>query len=159
MEIDITKRINPIARAVIIKNGYILLTSATKSNKRFAGDLHFLPGGHVEHGESVRATIIREMDEEIENGEINVTNFLGVLECVWDNAGQSYHELDFIFKGDLVKSDISNPPLAKEPHVQYEWFKLENLGELNILPKSLVKLIPQWINENRDNNSLLQTEI
>lgn len=159
MEIDVTKRINPIARAVIIKDGYILLSSATKSNERFAGDLHFLPGGHVEHGESARNAIIREMDEEIENGVMTITNFLGLLECVWDNKGKLYHEVNFVFEGNLLNSSIDNPPVAKEPHIQFDWYKLEDLEKLNLLPKSFVKLIPNWLRENRDNNSLLQTEM
>ena len=116
MEIDATKRINPIARIVIIKNGYILLTSATEENDRFSGELLFLPGGHVEHLESSRDTIIREMKEEFEgSSKVKVTGFLGALECVWDNNGKPYHEIDLVFS-EVHTEDRSED---KDGHTTY----------------------------------------
>lgn len=159
MEIDVTKRINPIARVVIVKDNHILLTSATKENDRFDSNLHFLPGGHVEHTESAQSAIVREMSEELYNVNLEVTNFLGVLECVWDNKGQPYHELNIVFKGEFDGENIDTPPISKEPHIKYEWFGLDELKKVNLLPKSFENLIPLWLNANVDNNLLLATEM
>lgn len=161
MEIDPTKRINPIARIVVVKNGYILLTSATNKNERFSSDLHFLPGGHVEYTESARDTIIRELNEEIENShDIKVNGFLGILECIWDNKGTHYHEINIVFRGEVETIDINNPPKSKEGHILYNWYKIDELEKLHILPKKLMHLIPQWLKLYNDNNdNLLQTDI
>mgnify|MGYP001040039074 CR=1 FL=1 len=160
MEIDPTKRINPIARIVIIKDGYILLSSATNSNKRFSSELHFLPGGHVEHTESARDTIIREMQEEFEEAEkVAVTDFLGILECVWDNKGEPYHEINIVFKGEIDDFDLNAPPKAKETHIVFNWYKLEELEKLNLLPNTFCKVIPVWIKKENNTMDMFQTEI
>lgn len=160
MEIDYTKRINPIARIVIIKDGYILLSSATNSNARFSSKFHFLPGGHVEHTESAKATIIREMAEEFEDSDkVNVTDFLGVLECVWDNKGKPYHEINLVFKGEIDEIDINNPPKSKESHITFAWYKLDCLDDLNILPRTFSKIIPRWLKKNNNTSDMFQTEI
>lgn len=161
MEIDATKRINPIARIVIEKDGYILLTSATENNSRFTPEYHFLPGGHIEHTECARDAIVREMQEEFEGSEkVKNISFLGVLECVWDNDVEPYHEINIVFKGEIDDIDVNNPPKSKEEHIKYGWYKLYDLPSLNLLPKAFPILIPIWISEEVVNlNGRFFTEI
>lgn len=160
METDKIKRINPIARIVIAKDDYILLTSATNSNKRFSPELHFLPGGHVEYTESAKDTIRREMSEEFENSEnVKIVDFLGILECVWDNEGTQYHEINIVFKGEIDKIDINNPPKSKEDHIEFNWYKLSDLHELNVLPSTFAEIIPKWINKKLNTSEMFKTEI
>lgn len=64
------KQIKVLVRAVIEKNGNILVC------KRKDKDYYFLPGGHIEFGESAENALKREIKEEL-NLEIINLNFRG----------------------------------------------------------------------------------
>ncbi|MDP1975362.1 MAG: NUDIX domain-containing protein, partial [Alphaproteobacteria bacterium] len=52
--------IHVLSRAVIIDQDHILLCKTLDLQINF----YFLPGGHVEHGESVCEAVLRELKEE-----------------------------------------------------------------------------------------------
>ncbi len=101
-KLGILKRIAPIVRIVIEKDGYVLLASPTKVNIRFKPDMIFLPGGAVEHTESARNAATRKIYNEIDyKGNIHITDFLRILENIWDNNGKPFHEMDIVFKATI----------------------------------------------------------
>ncbi len=63
------------------------------------------PGGHVEYGEESSDTIRREMREELKTGIKNL-RLLGVLENIFRAEGKLYHEVDFVYSGDLRRMRI-----------------------------------------------------
>ena len=63
--------IHPLSRAVIIVDKHILLCKT----KGLKPDFYFLPGGHVEHLESLEQTLKRELLEEI-GYEFKIEKFL-----------------------------------------------------------------------------------
>ncbi|GMA17189.1 NUDIX domain-containing protein [Deinococcus metallilatus] len=62
-----------LARAVIQDAGHVLVAQAR-------GFSHtFLPGGHIEPGEGMKAVLARELSEEL-GLSVEVSRFLGVVE-------------------------------------------------------------------------------
>ena len=68
--------IHVLARAVVIDQDNILLCKTLDLPVSF----YFLPGGHVEHGESASSALIRELSEETGARNVEIKRFLGVLE-------------------------------------------------------------------------------
>ncbi|MGH1351526.1 MAG: NUDIX hydrolase [Methyloligellaceae bacterium] len=69
-----------------------------------------LLGGSVEFGESAEQAVRREMIEEIQS-EISNLTFLTVVENIFEFEGIPGHEVVFIYKGDLVRSELYNLPV------------------------------------------------
>lgn len=69
-----------------------------------------LLGGSVEFGESAEQAVRREMIEEIQS-EISNLTFLRVVENIFEFEGIRGHEVVFIYKGDLVRSELYNLPV------------------------------------------------
>ena len=126
-----------IARGVLIGPHGILLCRAVGS------DTTFLPGGHVEFGESAATTLVREMHEEIA-ARVDVTDFLGAVESLYQQDDVMHHEVNLVF-------GISSPTLVRrprissaEPKLEFEWHAVNLLVAARLLPKTLCTLIPQW---------------
>lgn len=67
--------IHVLSRAMIIDQRHILLCKTLDLPVIF----YFLPGGHVEHGESVETSLLRELMEET-GAQYKIKRFLGCLE-------------------------------------------------------------------------------
>ncbi|MBW8309007.1 MAG: RpiB/LacA/LacB family sugar-phosphate isomerase [Candidatus Paracaedibacteraceae bacterium] len=135
--------VNIIARAIITHKDHILLTTVTESNKEFASDLYFLPGGHIEYKESAIVGLKRELKEEM-NVEVSSLEFAGVLECTWDRKGRIYHELNLVYKAEIPGLDLANPPQAVDHALhQFVWRPLSEIETYKILPETLTPLIIQ----------------
>lgn len=105
----------------------------------------FLPGGHVDFGESTPRALAREMGEEL-GAKVVVRNFLGAVEHLWDDENGKNHEINLIF---LVESDDIHPDAASlEAHLEFLWQDVDNLGSARLEPSALVELIPQWLSGN-----------
>ncbi len=76
-----------IVRGVIRDGKHVLLC------KQRTGDYTFLPGGHVEFGESATVALLRELHEEI-GIEGTIGNFLGAIENGWDGE----FEISLVFE-------------------------------------------------------------
>ena len=57
----------------------------------------FLPGGHVEFGESAKDALVREIDEEL-GITCTVGKFLGLVEHKWMNKGVLHCEVNQLFE-------------------------------------------------------------
>lgn len=131
-----------LGRVVIVDQGHILLC------RKIHEDHTFLPGGHIEYGESAKAGIVRELQEEI-GAQGQIDDFLGVAEHRFSQEGQQKHELNLIFSGRLL--DVRHPhiPPMLESHIKYHWQPLDRLHEAVLLPESLVGLIQAWLDQRR----------
>lgn len=69
-----------LARGIFIKDNKVLLAQAKGDENTF------LPGGHVEFGESAKEALVREIREEI-GITCTVHEFLGVVEHKWEKKG------------------------------------------------------------------------
>jgi 8-oxo-dGTP pyrophosphatase MutT (NUDIX family) len=128
------KGIEVIVRALILRDSHVLLAH------KIGADNTFLPGGHVELGETLREALLRELREELE-GEVEVGGFLGALEHFYPTGLGSVHELNLIFECDLRGCDLKAPPGSKEPHLEFLWEPVSVLERRNLHPGPLVEAI------------------
>ena len=144
---SIQKVQHTIVRAVIIKDDHLLVCIG-KNNKYV-----FLPGGHLEPGESLKYALERELQEEL-SMHLKVGRFLGCfessLEALVCNELKHMchtHEINFLFE---VASDenftIKKVPESAESHTKFKWIPLVSAGNKdNFLPTALFDVLPVWL--------------
>ena len=124
-------------RAVIENNGKILVCKHTKNKAKM--DYYFLPGGHVEFGETAKEAIIRELKEEV---YIDIKNvfFIGSSENIFKQKDGVHHEINLVFNviADKVKDK------SKEDHIDFLFLSKREILKERVLPKKLIKAIIKW---------------
>jgi ADP-ribose pyrophosphatase YjhB (NUDIX family) len=134
------KKIENIARAVILQKDLLLVARTIKKDGSLGHA--FLPGGHIEFGETAEAALIREIKEEL--GErLNIKRFLGVQENVYGENESRAHEFNFIFEGQLESRNLFELK-SRESHIAFEWCALQNLAAINFKPETLREKIIDW---------------
>ena len=119
--------IETIARGVCVIDGKILLCKAK------GGKTTYLPGGHIEFGETGRQALVREIREEL--GLDSTTGaFLGVVENSFMQHGKPHAEINLVYELSLAEGDVR----AREDWIEFEWRPLADLGDL--LPETFRKL-------------------
>ena len=119
--------IETIARGVCVIDGKILLCKAR------GGKTTYLPGGHIEFGETGRQALVREIKEEL--GVDSTTGaFLGVVENSFMQHGKPHAEINLVYELSLAEGDVR----AREDWIEFEWRPLSDLGDL--LPETFRKL-------------------
>lgn len=115
-----------IARAVVRRGDQLLL--ARQRNKSWS----FLPGGHVEPGESVEAALVRELAEEL-GSDATVNDFVGAVEHGYTEDGTTHHEINFVFEVALDSAE----PTSQEDHLEFRWLPLDQLDGTDVRPTAL----------------------
>ena len=120
-----------IVRLVIKKEDKVLLCK----NKNLGH--YYLPGGHVEFGDTLEETIYKEMDEELNltKGDIENISFKDYLENFYDKEDGKHCELNMVFTAEL-KDGINIE--SQEDHIDFEWINLEKVSKVNLLPKGII---------------------
>lgn len=125
-----------IARALIIKNRKILVCQT------LGREYYFLPGGHIEFGETMREALKRELQEEM-GARITALQFIGGIENLFDQNETKKHEVSFVFHVDIDLDTV----ISREEHLTFFWFTMEEFIEKNIVPPALKDAIIQWTAE------------
>jgi len=131
----VTRAIEVLARGVQVQDDRILLCRSLTQ-----GHL-YLPGGHVESGESIREALEREIEEEL-GAEVEVGPFLGLLEYSFHDGKEKHAELSVLFAIRGVGALRS-----REREIEFVWQRLSELNSL--LPEPLVELLPRWLDDPR----------
>ncbi|MGW5139276.1 NUDIX domain-containing protein [Nocardia beijingensis] len=115
-----------IARAVIRRDGHLLLA------RQRAKTWSFLPGGHVEPGERVEVALVREIAEEL-GVTAKIAGFVGVVENGYIEDGTAHHELNLVF--EVTITDYQ--PASKEDHLEFHWLPITQLADTDVRPGAL----------------------
>ena len=120
--------IEVIARGVCVQDGKILLCKAK------GGATTYLPGGHVEFGETGRQALVREVKEEM-GVDAETGAFLGVVENAFQQHGKPHAEINLVYE---LKLPVATAACAREDWIEFEWRDLAHLDDL--LPAAFRRL-------------------
>ena len=122
------QHIETIARGVCVKDGKVLLCHP--KDRSYA----YLPGGHIEFGETGREALVREMKEET-GLDATAGDLLGVVESQFVQKGERHCEINLIYKMSLVSGLSSSSPLsALEDWICFDWADCDKIDSVNLLP-------------------------
>lgn len=116
--------IETIARGVCVQQGRLLVCRAK------GGKPCYLPGGHIEFGETGRQALVREIREEM-NLEARTGKFLGAVENTFTQHGKPHAEINLVYELLLDEGAIAQ---AVEEWIEFEWVPLNELAAANLLP-------------------------
>ena|SRR5579859_6063318 len=132
-------RFNYRVAGVFVEDGHVLIHRFTDA------DYWFLPGGRIEAGEASDEAVRREMREEL-GVTITVGTLLWVVENFFFFETTPFHEIGFYYQATLPSgtslSDTSvvhtvTDDLGRE--VLFQWFPLQCLTSVNLVPPFLVE--------------------
>lgn len=117
-----------ISRGLLIHSGRVLLCLSPR------GGYGYLPGGHVEFGESAGAALQRELVEEL-GLRVRVGPPLLVHEYAFvDPRGVPHHELNAVFHVEARRARDLDSLRSREEHIRFEMVSREQLARTRILP-------------------------
>ncbi len=145
-----TKKIELIARGLIQQGRWVLVCRNIKEGYAY------LPGGHIEAGETSGAALERELMEEtgllMKAGEC-----LLVCEQMFTQNGKPRHEINLVFHvepphnpphcsddANMAPASDSDAPRvvqSQEGHIEFEWVEQAALGDLDLRPE----VIRAWL--------------
>ena len=141
-------KIHVLSRAAITDEDKILLCKTLDIEISF----YFLPGGHIEHGESAEKALLRELKEET-GIDCKIKKFLGCLEYSFEPGHSNHchnHEYNFIFKAESEQLKSDRKIKCPEKHIELIWMPISSLQEIDFRAEPLRKLLPLWLAGNSD---------
>ena len=124
-EDDVGSPIETIARGVCVADGKLLLCRAK------GGSSSYLPGGHIEFGETGREALVREMKEET-GLAFSAGRFLGVVENRFMQKGREHAEINLVY--EMAQDDPSGEVSSQEDWIEFFRCPLGELAAANVLP-------------------------
>lgn len=131
-----------IARGVCVRNGRLLLCHTKGARNTY------LPGGHVECGESAKASLAREIKEEL-GCNAKAGRFLGVVEHCYTRGRQRCCEINLIFELRISGLDSSLTPASNEDYIEFWWGSLGGLSRSKLEPAVLRRVLPSWLGNRK----------
>lgn len=125
-----------IARGLIRRGQWILVCRNVEAG------YCYLPGGHVEFGESAAAALARELQEEA-GLAVQVGQAMLVAEGAFIARGKPHHEVNVVFHveqpgGDDDADSAPPPPVdSREPEIAFDWVDVASLVTVDLRPESI----------------------
>jgi 8-oxo-dGTP diphosphatase len=123
-----------LVRAVIEDHGRFLIAHSKGASNTY------LPGGHVEAGESLKHALERELKEEL-GIEAEVGRYLGAIEHAWEDAAGDNHEISHFFQVTSSGTSADQSPRSLEEHMKFTWLSPSDFAEQNLQPAPLRELL------------------
>ena len=120
--------IETIARGVCVRDGRLLLCRAK------GGKSTYLPGGHIEFGETGRAALVREVKEEL-GVDSSTGSFLGALENSFIQNGRPHAEINLVYELKLADGVDADGLKSCEDWIEFVWQDMDDLESANLLPE------------------------
>ena len=134
------KHIETIARGVCIIDGRVLL--CLPKDRSYS----YLPGGHIEFGETGREALVREMKEET-GLDATAGELLGVVESSFVQKGEKHCEINLIYamriesKSEVEERRSGVSPLqnleSQEDWICFDWVECDKIDSVNLLPQEM----------------------
>lgn len=129
--------IETIARGVCIVDGRLLVC-----RNRRVGNV-YLPGGHIEFGETGAGALEREVMEEM--GLVSKASaFLGCCEHRFDQHGKPHAEINLVYSLDVPALAGCPPPPSREDWICFEWLEIGMIQSSNLEPAVLRDKVAAW---------------
>ncbi len=122
------KHIEVIVRGVAIDHGRVLACRNDDVG------YFYLPGGHVEFGESTAAALQREFLEEC-GAEVRVGQLAIACEATFVSADKPHHEFSLAFHVELATSDRN--VVSLEQGISFHWLDLAGLANFDLRPAAI----------------------
>ena len=122
--------IETIARGICVRDGKILLCRAK------GGRTTYLPGGHIEFGETGREALVREMREET-GLAATVGGFRGCVENAFLQHGKPHAEINLVYELQIAEDAEVR---AAEDWIEFVWWPLADLANAALLPAVFTRL-------------------
>lgn len=120
-----------IARGVLSRGQHLLVCQNIKHGYAY------LPGGHVEFGESAQRALEREFLEET-GLSVAAGGCQLVTEELFEQGGKARHEYSFVFHVEhLGEAALLDEVKSQEEHIAFRWVDLAALGDLDLRPLSI----------------------
>lgn len=139
--------VNWVKAMCIVRDGTRLLVS--KDFDKVKQSYYYRPlGGSIEFREHSADTVKREFLEELNANLVNL-KFLGVIENIFNMEGEDYHEIDFIYEGDIKEEEFYKMEKIKgiESGITFEtmWIEFDEFkkGKFRLVPEEIFKFIEQ----------------
>ena len=127
------KHIETIARGVCVIDGKVLL--CLPKDRSYS----YLPGGHIEFGETGREALVREMKEET-GLDATAGELLGVVESSFMQKGEKHCEINLIYAMKVEVEERGrqwNVPSC-EDWICFDWVDCDKLDSAKLLPNEMV---------------------
>ena len=131
------KHIETIARGVCVSNGKVLL--CLPKDRSYS----YLPGGHIEFGETGREALVREMKEET-GLDATAGDLLGVVESSFVQKGEKHCEINLIYEmrvpvpvtssSQVTSSSDELRVESQEDWICFDWVPCDRISSMNLLP-------------------------
>lgn len=130
-----------LARGACVRDGRLLVCRTGNA------PIVYLPGGHIEFGESARAALAREIDEEL-GCPAQPGRFLGGIQHTFIQKQVRHWEINLIFLMEVEGLSADATPVAVEKHLSFEWIPLDRLSDAKLEPAPLCCQLHVWLTGN-----------
>lgn len=122
--------VETIARGVAVLDGKVLICRAK------GGETSYLPGGHIEFGETGAEALRREVKEEL-GVDATVGKFLGIVENSFLQHGKRHCEINLVYEMELDGA----ASVAQEEWIEFEWWPVAEIDAAKLLPEAMKRHI------------------
>jgi len=141
--------IENIARGICVVDGKVLLCRGKGLGSTY------LPGGHIEFGETGREALVREMKEET-GRDATAGAFAGVVENSFLQHGKKHCEINLVYEMTLGEGQglrsrstaedstirrFDDSIISQESWIGFEWCDVDALDKANLLPVEMRDLV------------------